>query len=453
MRLRGFGAKFTQITPEGADSSSTATWRQPRAALPRRSCDFLGRALYGPDFFRGTRVAGGEHARVDPRVKNHVVRQPRRNAISTETTTVLVDPYVSRHRIRRLLTRTIRARTTRAIDRWIPKKVDAIPLRAQAHFRSPPRTAPRIAQRTGAKLVGFRDPRCRLRPRRHGVADASARGDPHLAADGWTVGDIGIRFGPEPSTDASRSVAFPFDGVVHPGPPRFAGTHVALQDGAARFGIVMNAAGACASTTTGGADLVDAELEGEARRRLGLVGLAGPPGDARFTSNASSHALSRRRSSCRPHHDAFFAPLEGRLSPRSQAWDIDGFIFGGAPEFAPPRSAFAFFRITGEEASVMDRLGEFFSARKTARRHARDRESSSVLIYFCFREMFRARRDVSSRRRKFGRFGRGRRTSCTSRNQNGLEKRAFFCGAWHVSFSCSAAAIAPRRYGALASTT
>jgi L-ascorbate metabolism protein UlaG (beta-lactamase superfamily) len=252
-----------------------------------------------------------EHARVDPRVKITWLGTAA-HAISTETTTVLVDPYVSRHRIRRLLTRTI-APDDAAIDRWIPKKVDAI-LCGHSHFDHL-LDAPRIAQRTGAKLVGSATT-CAF-ARAHGVADTQLVEIPPEGAR-VTVGDIGIRFVPSKHGRIALG-RVPFPGVVTR-PPRLPARMWHYKMGGA-FGIVMNAAGV-RIYHNGSADLVDAELEGE-RADVLLVGLAG--------RQATRDYLERLVSALSPelivptHHDAFFAPLEAGFHT-IPGMDIDGFI-------------------------------------------------------------------------------------------------------------------------------
>ncbi len=250
-------------------------------------------------------------ARLDPRVKITWLGTAA-HVISTETTTVLVDPYVSRHRLRRLITRTI-APDDRAIDRWIPKKVDAI-LCGHSHFDHL-LDAPRIAQKTGAKLVGSA-PTCAF-ARAHGVAESQLV---EIPPEGKrvTVGDIGIRFVPSKHGRIALG-RVPFPGVVTR-PPRLPARVWHYKMGGA-FGIVMNAAGV-RIYHNGSADLVDAELEGE-RADVLLVGLAG--------RQATRDYLERLISALSPelivptHHDAFFAPLEAGFHT-IPGMDIDGFV-------------------------------------------------------------------------------------------------------------------------------
>ena len=173
----GFGAQFTADHARGS-AARLPLRAQPRAALPRRSVTAWAPSTTGS--FRGIADAARGRARRSAR-RTIAWLGTAAHVISTETTTVLVDPFVSRHRIRRLLTRTI-APDDRAIDRWIPKKVDAI-LCGHSHFDHL-LDAPRIAQRTGAKLVGSATT-CAF-ARAQGVPRVAARRDPApgLARDG-----------------------------------------------------------------------------------------------------------------------------------------------------------------------------------------------------------------------------------------------------------------------------
>jgi L-ascorbate metabolism protein UlaG (beta-lactamase superfamily) len=252
-----------------------------------------------------------EAARIDPRVKISWLGTAA-HVVSTQTTTVLVDPYVSRHRIRRLLTRTI-GPDERAIDRWIPKKVDAI-LCGHSHFDHL-LDAPRIAQKTGAKLIGSATT-CTI-ARAHGVSESQLVLVPPEGSR-VTVGDIGIRFVPSKHGRIALG-RVPFDGVVSR-PPRLPARMWHYKMGGA-FGIVMNAAGVRVYHN-GSADLVDAELEGE-RADVLLVGLAG--------RQATRDYLERLIGALSPelivptHHDAFFAPLEAGFHT-IPGMDIDGFV-------------------------------------------------------------------------------------------------------------------------------
>ncbi len=250
-------------------------------------------------------------ARIDPRVKISWLGTAA-HVVATERTTVLVDPYVSRHRLGRLATRTI-APDEDAIARWIPKKVDAI-LCGHSHFDHL-LDAPRIALKTGAKLVGSATT-CAF-ARASGVSESQLV---EISPGGGrvTIGDVDVRFVPSKHGRIALG-RVPFPGEVER-PPRLPARMWHYKMGGA-FGVVMNAAGVRVYHN-GSADLVDAELEGE-RADVLLVGLAG--------RQATRDYLKRLVRALSPevivptHHDAFFAPLDAgvRLLPRI---DIEGFI-------------------------------------------------------------------------------------------------------------------------------
>ncbi len=267
-------------------------------------------ALYDLAFprFRFTR----EHERFDMKDVTIAWLGTAAHVISTKTTTVLIDPYVSRHDLRTLATRTI-APDEDAIARWIPKKVDAI-LCGHSHFDHL-LDAPRIAVKTGAKLIGSQTT-CSF-ARASGVSESQLVVVPKNGAS-IKVGDIDIRFVP------SLHGKIAFGRVPAPGevlsPPRLPVRAWEYKMGGA-FGIVMNAAGV-RIYHNGSADLIDAEIAGEKVDVL-IAGLAG--------RQATRDYLKRLLDLLEPelviptHHDAFFAPLERglRLLP---GIDIDGFV-------------------------------------------------------------------------------------------------------------------------------
>ena len=233
------------------------------------------------------------------------------HVVSTDTTTVLIDPYVSRHGLARLLTRTI-APDDRAIGRWIPERVDAV-LCGHSHFDHL-LDAPRIARKTGCKLVGS-ETTCAF-ARAEGVAQEQLA---LIPADGarLRVGDIGVRFVPS----LHGRIAFgrvPFLGEVKT-PPRLPVRMWDYKMGGA-FGILLDTPGA-RIYHNGSADLVDAAIAGEKADVL-LVGLAGRQATRDYMKRLVT-ALSP--STIIPtHHDWFFAPLERRLR-LLPGIDIEGF--------------------------------------------------------------------------------------------------------------------------------
>ncbi len=250
-------------------------------------------------------------ARIDPRVKIAWLGTAA-HVVETERTTVLVDPYVSRHRLGRLVTRTI-APNEAAIARWIPKKVDAI-LCGHSHYDHAA-DAPRIARMTGAKLVGSAST-CAW-GRAEGLGEDQLVQVPPSGAI-VRFGDVEVRFVPSKHGRIALG-RVPFPGEVH-APPRLPARAWHYKMGGA-FGIVMNAAGVRVYHN-GSADLVDAELEGE-RADVLLVGLAG--------RQATRDYLKRLVGALSPdvivptHHDAFFAPLEAGFHT-IPGMDIDGFV-------------------------------------------------------------------------------------------------------------------------------
>jgi L-ascorbate metabolism protein UlaG (beta-lactamase superfamily) len=236
------------------------------------------------------------------------------HVISTIQTTVLVDPYVSRHPLGRVATRRL-APDDDAIARWIPSHVDAV-LCGHSHFDHL-LDAPRIAKKMGCKLVGSRTT-CAF-ARAEGVPESQLIeiGGRASSSEPVRIGDINVRFVPS----LHGRIAFgrvPFAGTVRR-PPRLPARVWEYKMGGA-FGILIDAAGV-RIYHNGSADLIDAKLAGESADVL-LVGLAG--------RHATRDYLKRLVSLLSPklvlptHHDAFFAPLEQgvRLLP---GIDLDGF--------------------------------------------------------------------------------------------------------------------------------
>jgi L-ascorbate metabolism protein UlaG (beta-lactamase superfamily) len=267
-------------------------------------------AIYDLAFPRFRPPRGG--ARYDTRAVTITWLGTAAHVVSTKTTTVLIDPYVSRHSLRRVATRAI-APDEAAIARWIPKKVDAI-FCGHSHFDHL-LDAPRIAMMTGAKLVGSRTT-CSF-ARASGVAEDQLVCVPSSGAE-VTIGDVSARFVP------SKHGKIVFGRVPAPGevlsPPKLPAHAWDYKMGGA-FGIVMNAAGV-RIYHNGSADLIDAEIAGE-RVDVLIAGLAG--------RQSTRDYLKRLLDALTPdlvvptHHDAFFAPLEKglRLLP---GIDIDGFV-------------------------------------------------------------------------------------------------------------------------------
>jgi L-ascorbate metabolism protein UlaG (beta-lactamase superfamily) len=222
------------------------------------------------------------------------------HVVSTERTTVLIDPHVSRHTLGHVALRRLEP-DDGAIARWIPKRVDAV-LCGHSHYDHL-LDAPRIARKTGAKLVGSRTT-CAF-ARAEGVPESQlVVVEPHGAR--VTVGDFAIKF--VPSLHGRIALGrVPFPGEVRETPRLPARVWQYKMGGA--FGILIDAPDV-RIYHNGSADLIDAELEHEHADVL-LVGLAG-----RF---ATRDYLKRLVTKLSPrlviptHHDTFFAPLEAGL--------------------------------------------------------------------------------------------------------------------------------------------
>ncbi|HTJ84093.1 MAG TPA: MBL fold metallo-hydrolase, partial [Polyangiaceae bacterium] len=218
------------------------------------------------------------------------------HVVSTDTTTVLLDPFVTRPTVRGLVRPLVPDEA--AIERWIPKKVDAV-LLGHSHYDHL-LDAPRIAILRGAKIVGSRSTAAFAR-----ASGVPARDIETIPAAGGalTIGDLEITFVPS----RHGRIAFgevPFDGEVTE-PPTLPVPAWRYRMGGA-FGIHLRARGRTVYHN-GSADLVDAELAGK-RADVVLVGLAG--------RQATRDYLERLVALLDPsvlvptHHDAFFGALE-----------------------------------------------------------------------------------------------------------------------------------------------
>jgi L-ascorbate metabolism protein UlaG (beta-lactamase superfamily) len=242
------------------------------------------------------------------------------HVVSTASTTVLVDPYVSRFGLAHLATRGLRPDEA-AIERWIPAKIDAV-LCGHSHFDHLV-DAPRIAQRTGAMIVGS-ESTCAF-ARAQGVAESRIVCVPKTG-ERLRVGDIDVRF--VPSLHGRIALGrVPFDGEVRT-PPRLPARAWQYRMGGA-YGILLGVAGV-RIYHNGSADLIDAAIAGE-RADVLLVGLAG--------RQATRDYLERLVTALDPrvivptHHDAFFSPLEEGLHLLPTI-DLPGF-FAEAKRRAP----------------------------------------------------------------------------------------------------------------------
>ena len=238
--------------------------------------------------------------------------------IDTTTTTILLDPFVSRPTLARLSYARLRVDEA-AVARYIPAKVDAVCC-GHAHYDHL-LDAPFIAKERGARFVASQTG-CAF-ARAHGVAEEKIVEVP-VTGKNVSIGDLEIRFVP------SLHGAFffgevPFDGTVDR-PPRLPARAWEYKMGGA-FGIWLRAKRADGTPGAslyhnGSADLVDAELA-SVRADVLVPGLAGRQATRDYLARLVRHLSP---SVVIPtHHDAFFAPLgEGiRLLPNV---DLRGFL-------------------------------------------------------------------------------------------------------------------------------
>lgn len=234
------------------------------------------------------------------------------HSIETASTTLLLDPFVSRQGFTSLLTRPLTS-DLGAIERHLPSRVDAI-LCGHSHYDHVA-DAPAIAQLTGAKLIGSAST-CAW-GRAFGLPDSQLEVVP---PEGRTlvVGDCAITFVPSRHGRATFG-RIPFPGTVEHAPGPFGRLHHYRMGGA--FGILVDASGT-RIYHNGSADLVDAELEGHHADVL-LACLAGRKGTERYLERLVAHL--EPRVIVPTHHDAFFAPLEEGvfLLP---GIDVEGFM-------------------------------------------------------------------------------------------------------------------------------
>ncbi len=246
------------------------------------------------------------------------------HAIETATTTVLLDPFLSRPSLVRTATRPLEPDPTRWAH-WLPRRVDAL-LLGHSHYDHL-LDAPLIARKTGARIVGSRTTAAFARAA--GVPEAQIVTVPPegLALD---VGDVHVRFVPSlHGRIVAGRVPFPGEVLTPPHLP----TRVWQYRMGGAFGIHLEAAG-LRLYHNGSADLIDAQLEGLDADVL-LVGLAGRQGTRGYLARLAG--LLAPKLIVPTHHDAFFQALERgvHLLP---GIDLEGF-------FADARDAAPFARI------------------------------------------------------------------------------------------------------------
>jgi L-ascorbate metabolism protein UlaG (beta-lactamase superfamily) len=228
--------------------------------------------------------------------------------VESATTTVLIDPFVTRPGFLRLLRPLVPDEDEIA---KLPARVDAV-LCGHSHYDHL-LDAPAIAKKTGAKLCGSAS--TAAFGRTSGVREDQLVVVPPSGAT-FSVGDLQIQFVPSLHGRIFLGrVPFPGEATSPSLPARF--WHYRMGGA---FGIVVRAPGVTLYHN-GSADLVDAQLDG-VRADVLLVGLAG--------RRATPDYLARLTGKLRPkllvptHHDSFFGPIDGsmRLLP---GIDLDGF--------------------------------------------------------------------------------------------------------------------------------
>lgn len=231
--------------------------------------------------------------------------------IESRTTTLLVDPFLTRPGFGRIASRLIPDEL--AIARHVPHRVAAI-ICGHAHYDHVA-DAPRIAMMRRAKLVG--SPSVCAWGRSEGLPEDQLVQVPSSGAI-THVGDLEVRFVP------SRHGRLLFGRVPLPGEvretPRGPGRIWHYRMGGA-FGLLIRAPGVTLYHN-GSADLIDAELEGE-RADVLVAGLAGRRATENYVGRLV-HALGPKLV-IPTHHDAFFAPLERGLH-LLPGIDLDGFV-------------------------------------------------------------------------------------------------------------------------------
>ncbi len=235
------------------------------------------------------------------------------HVIETPTTTLLVDPFLTRPSLAQLTGRI--APDEAAIRARLPARVDAV-LCGHSHFDHL-LDAPFIARTSGARLAGSATT-CAF-ARASAVPEAQLIAIPPTGRT-FSVGDATIRY--IPSLHGRLRIAggrVPFAGEVAR-PPSLPARAWDYRMGGA-FGVLIDVGG-IRIYHNGSADLVDAELAG-VRADVLLVGLAGRHGTRDYLQRL--YCALAPRLVVPTHHDAFFAPLDGGLH-LLPGIDLDGFV-------------------------------------------------------------------------------------------------------------------------------
>lgn len=233
--------------------------------------------------------------------------------IETEDATIVVDPFVSRPRVRDVILRPLVPNVAEILRRF-PSKVDAV-VCGHAHYDHL-MDGPALAAATGARFIG--SPTALHVARAAGVPESQLTAAQRTGTS-VTVGDVSIRLVPSLHGRFVFRRYYLATGELD-APPRLPAHASAYKMGGA-FGVVITTASGVTLYHNGSADLIDAELDGVSADVL-LVGLAGRQGTRDYLGRLV-RALSP--SLIVPtHHDAFFRPIsEGlRLLP---GIDLDDF--------------------------------------------------------------------------------------------------------------------------------
>ncbi|MEM6962787.1 MAG: MBL fold metallo-hydrolase [Myxococcota bacterium] len=232
--------------------------------------------------------------------------------VSSSSTTVLIDPFLSRPGLLRTAFSKLIPQTELYED-WLPDRVDAV-LVGHSHYDHL-MDAPSIAYQKRCPIMGSATSMCFAQsagvPLEHQI---------EVPASGLTrqIGDIQVRFVPSLHAKLLAGTV-PFDGERStPAPTRPRIYHYRMGGA---FGIHLKVGGRSVYHN-GSADLVDAELEG-VQADIALIGIAGRYATRDYIERLTS--LLEPKVVIPSHYDYFFAPLEAgiRLLP---SIDLPGFV-------------------------------------------------------------------------------------------------------------------------------
>jgi len=220
-------------------------------------------------------------------------------ALSSQGTTVLIDPYVSRVSVGDSLRRRRALPDPTLLDRWVPR-ADAV-LLGHTHFDHSV-DAPGVARRDGATVYGGTSAEHLMRL--HGLGDQACRVEPHRE---YRIGPFAVTFVPSRHSRLLLGRSVPNGGEItceHVG---------ALNPQAYRCGDVWGihvrvelATGPYTIYHQGSADLIEDEIRHRGVN-LFLCGIAG----RQFTEDYTRRILERiaPEQVVVSHHDDFFVPL------------------------------------------------------------------------------------------------------------------------------------------------